>query len=34
MLMSSHLKAGQNPKIKTANRLFEIVENLKYLGTE
>jgi hypothetical protein len=34
ILLSRHLKAGQNQNTKIANRLFENVENLKYLRTE
>jgi hypothetical protein len=33
MLMSRHQHAGQNHNIKTANRSFQNVEKLKYLGT-
>jgi hypothetical protein len=33
MLMSCHQTAGQNHDIETANRSFENVAQLKYLGT-
>jgi hypothetical protein len=33
MLLSHHQNAGQNRDIKAANRLFENVSPLKYLGT-
>jgi translation initiation factor 2 beta subunit (eIF-2beta)/eIF-5 len=33
MLLSHHQNAGQNHDIKIANRCFEIVAHLKYLGT-
>jgi hypothetical protein len=32
MLLSHHQNAGQNDDIKMANRCFENVEQLKYLG--
>jgi hypothetical protein len=33
MLLSRHQNAGQNYDIKVANRCFENVAGLKYLGT-
>jgi hypothetical protein len=33
MLLSHHQNVGQNRDIKIANRLFENVSQLKYLGT-
>jgi hypothetical protein len=33
MLLSRHQNAGQNHDIKIANRCFESVAQLKYLGT-
>jgi hypothetical protein len=33
MLLSRHQTAGQNQDIDTANRLFEIGSQSKYLGT-
>jgi hypothetical protein len=33
MLLSPHQNAGQNRDIKTANRFFENVAQLRYLGT-
>jgi hypothetical protein len=33
MLLSRHQNAGQNRDIKTVNRSFENVSQLKYLGT-
>jgi hypothetical protein len=33
MLLSRHQKAGQNHDIKIANRCFENVTKLRYLGT-
>jgi hypothetical protein len=33
MLISRHQNAGQNHNIKTANRSFENVAQLKYMGT-
>jgi hypothetical protein len=33
MMLSRHLKTGENRNIKTANSSFEIVDKFKYLGT-
>jgi hypothetical protein len=33
MLLFRHQNAGQNSGIKVANRLFENVSQLKYIGT-